>query len=110
LDLLESARGEFFRQLGKPLAQLQEADVIFPVVEALLKYHSPARYDNLLEIKLSIARLDGIRLGFTCQVFKEPGILVLDAETLHLSAHVSGKPRRIPKDLHLLLAQLVWPK
>lgn len=105
LSLLEAARGEFFRQLGKPLAQLQEEDMIFPVVEVRMKYHAPARYDDLLEIKLSIARLDRIRLGFTYQVLKELGNLVLDAESLHVCTSVSEKPRRMPKELHLMLAE-----
>ena len=91
--------------MGKPLAQLQEENVIFPVIEVRLKYHAPARYDNLLEVKLSIARLDRIRLGLAYQVFREPDIPVLDAESLHVCTSISEKPQRIPKELHLLLAR-----
>ncbi|HEX4645160.1 MAG TPA: acyl-CoA thioesterase, partial [Verrucomicrobiae bacterium] len=38
LNLLEAARGEFFRQLGAPLLRLQEAETIFPVIECRLRY------------------------------------------------------------------------
>lgn len=44
LDLPEAARGEFFRRLGVPFLDRQEQDVIFPVIEARLRYQSPARY------------------------------------------------------------------
>lgn len=48
LDMLEAARGEFFRQSGLPLLQLQEQDTAFPVVECRLRYKSPARYGDVL--------------------------------------------------------------
>ena len=70
-----------------------------------MKYHAPARYDDILEIKLSIAQLDRIRLGFTYQTLRKLGNLVLDAESLHVCTSVSEKPRRMPKELHLLLAK-----
>ena len=49
LDMAEQARGEFFRNLGQPFLAWQETGVIFPVVEATLRYCAPARYDDLLE-------------------------------------------------------------
>src|SRR5581483_1046504 len=52
LDLLEAARGEFFRQLGATFQQWQEQDAIFPVVECRLRYKSPARYDDVLSIEV----------------------------------------------------------
>lgn len=38
LDYLEEARGEFFRQMGCPLLQWQQAETIFPVIELRLRY------------------------------------------------------------------------
>ena len=40
LDFLEAARGEFIRSLGSTVLQWQERDVIFPVIEARLRYKS----------------------------------------------------------------------
>jgi acyl-CoA thioester hydrolase len=42
LDLLETARGEFFRHLSTPLLELQNQDLIFPVIECRLRYKAPA--------------------------------------------------------------------
>ena len=41
LNLLEVARGEFFRHLGTTFLQWQERDVIFPVLECRLRYKAP---------------------------------------------------------------------
>ena len=38
LDLLEAARGEFIRSLGPTVLHWQEKDVIFPVIEARLRF------------------------------------------------------------------------
>src|ERR1044071_950585 len=48
LDLLEWARGEFFRHLEEPFLKWQQADAIFPVIECRVRYRNAARYDDLL--------------------------------------------------------------
>ena len=99
LDLLEAARGEFFRQLGLPLLHLQERDAVFPVVECRLRYKSPARYDDVLTIEVWPTMAEGARLNFGHRIFKEQSILVLEGETLHVCAGVNEKPKRLPEEL-----------
>jgi acyl-CoA thioester hydrolase len=99
LNLLEAARGEFFRQLGIPLLQLQEQDLIFPVVECHLRYKAPARYDDLLSIELWPSLVQGARLNFGCRIVKEDKILVLEGETFHVCTVLNEKPKRIPEEL-----------
>lgn len=99
LDLLEAARGEFFRQLGLPLLQLQEQDTAFPVVECRLGYKSPARYDDVLTIEVWPTLAEGARLNFNFRILKEKDVLVLEGETLHVCAGVNEKPKRLPADL-----------
>jgi acyl-CoA thioester hydrolase len=97
LDILEAARGEFFRQLGVPLLQLQEQDTIFPVVECQLRYKSPARYDDVLTIELWTTLVQGVRLNFGFRILKEETILVLEGETFHVCTGVNEKPKRFPE-------------
>lgn len=99
LDLLEAARGEFLRELGFPLLRLQEAGIIFPVIEAHLRYLRPARYDDELTIEVSLTRLDGIRLGVRHRIFGPGERLLLEAETLHVGTGLNEKPKRLPADL-----------
>ena len=52
LDLLEAARGEFFRALGLPLSVLQQGNLAFPVTECHISYFAPARYDEVVTTDL----------------------------------------------------------
>jgi YbgC/YbaW family acyl-CoA thioester hydrolase len=99
LDLLEAARGEFMRHAGHPLLRLQDAGYIFPVIEARLRYHRPARYDDVLVIELRLTELSRLRLGVHHLVVREDGVRVVEAETLHVCTGLEEKPRRMPVEL-----------
>ena len=99
LDLLEAARGEFFRSVGASLAQWQEQGVIFPVCECRLRYKGPARYDDTLDITLWLTLARGVRLNFAYQILNTVGQPLVEAETLHACAGLDDKPRRLPEDL-----------
>jgi acyl-CoA thioester hydrolase len=98
LDMLEEARGEMLRAAGSPLAQLQEAGVIFPVIGLTVSYLAPARYDDLITIALRITELGAVRLNFGFQIFLADKLLA-EGETRHVCASLDEKPRRLPKDL-----------
>jgi acyl-CoA thioester hydrolase len=106
LDLLEEARGEFFRSLGTPLLRWQEQGQIFPVIECNLRYRSPARYDDLLQIKVWPALVDRVRLKFGYRILKQTGQLVLEAETSHVCTGLDEKPKRLPEELRGALEKL----
>ena len=99
LDLLEEARGEFFRSFQVPLLQLQNDGTIFPVIESRLRYKIPARYDDLLAMEVWLTRLQGVRLNFACRVTNQNGGLVLEGETFHACTGLNEKPKRIPEPL-----------
>lgn len=103
LELLETARGEFFRQLGAPFGQWQEQNFIFPVVECRLRYKAPARYDDLLSIGLWLSVAGGIRLNFAYSIMNQAGILILEGETRHVCTGLNEKPKRLPEELGKLL-------
>ncbi len=107
LDLLEAARGEFFRSLGKTFLEWQEQDTTFPVLECRMRYKSPARYDDVLRIELWIAAAAGARVNFAYRVVNQSGILVLEGETFHACASVAGRPKRLPEELLARLQEYV---
>jgi acyl-CoA thioester hydrolase len=104
LDLLEAARGEFMRALGRPVAGLQEAGFIFPVIEAHVRYQWPARYDDLLSIEVWVARLGGARLHFGHRILNQAGKVILEAETYHCCTSLEGRPKRLPEETMTKLA------
>jgi acyl-CoA thioester hydrolase len=99
LDLLEAARGEFLRALGTTVLELQERDFIFPVIEARLRYKSPARYDDLLAIEVWMTLVQRVRLNFGHRVLNQHGKIILEAETFHACTSRAEKPKRLPEEL-----------
>ena len=99
LDLLEAARGEFIRSLGPTVLHWQEKDVIFPVIEARLRFKSPARYDDLLAIEVWPTLIERVRLNFGHRVTNQHGKLILEAETFHACTGIDEKPKRMPEEL-----------
>ena len=98
LDILEAARGEFFRELGVGLLELQAQDTIFPVVECHLRYKSPARYDDVLTIELWTTLVQGARLNFGFRILKDEKILILERDGSRYTG-LNEKPKRVPETL-----------
>jgi len=103
LELLEAARGEFFRHLGRTFLDWQNEDTIFPVIECRLRYKNPAEYDNVLTTKVWVTIAERVRLNFAYRVLNQAGILVLEADTFHACTGLDEKPKRLPKELIDLL-------
>jgi acyl-CoA thioester hydrolase len=99
LDVLEAARGEFMRSLGRTVLECQNDDCIFPVIEARLRYKFPARYDDLLTVEVWVTRVEGVRLNFGHRVSNQAGKLILEAETFHCCTGRDEKPKRLPVEM-----------
>jgi len=104
LDWLEAARGELLRKLGSTALEWQERGFIFPVIEARLRYKSPARYDDMLAIEIWPTAIERIRLNFAHRVIAQTGKLILEAETFHVCTGLDEKPKRVPEELAAELA------
>jgi acyl-CoA thioester hydrolase len=99
LDMLEEARGEFFRKAGWPLLALQESGTAFPVIGVEIAYQGPARYDDLLSIELWLTEMRGARLNFGFRIRHAGGSTLAEGHTRHVCASLDEKPRRLPKEL-----------
>ena len=99
LDLLEAARGEFFRALGTTFQQWHDGGTVFPVLEARLRYKGAARYDDVLRIELWLTELERVRLNFAGRILNEQGRLLVEANTLHACASPDDKLKRLPEEL-----------
>jgi acyl-CoA thioester hydrolase len=100
LELLEAARGEFFRHLGVTFLEWQSADAIFPVIEARLRYKAPARYDDALQTEVWVTAAERVRLNFGYRMANQNETLILEAETWHVCTAREGTlPKRLPAKL-----------
>lgn len=103
LDLLEAARGEFLRATGRSFQEWQEQGIVFPIIEAHLRYQRMARYDDVLDITVRLERLKGARMNFGYEIRNARGEPVLTGETWHVCAGLDEKPRRLPEVLKAVL-------
>ena len=99
LDLLETARGEFFRALGMTFRQLHDSGTVFPVIEARLRYKGAARYDDVLRIEVWLSELERVRMNFAYRILNQAGKLLVEANTLHACASPDDKLKRLPEEL-----------
>jgi acyl-CoA thioester hydrolase len=88
----EVARVEAFRHIGFSYKEMEEAGILMPVLEYKTKYIKPAKYDDLLTIKVSIKEKPGIKIKFEYEVFNESDILLNTAETTLVFINKMGKP------------------
>jgi acyl-CoA thioester hydrolase len=107
LEILEAARGEFFRGLGQSFLSLQQEDRIFPVIECQLRYKAPARYDDVLTVEVWVSWLERVRYQFEYRVTREPATEILRASTVHACTTVDDKPKRLPDALRRALEPYV---
>lgn len=72
----EVARTEMLRKTGFSYKELEEMGVMMPVLEMNIKYIQPAKYDELLTIKVIIREKPAVRIKFEYEVYNEAGTLL----------------------------------
>lgn len=72
----EIARTEMLRNTGMTYRELEEMGVMMPVLEMNTKYMQPAKYDDLLTIKVIIKEKPNVRLKFEYEIYNEAGTLL----------------------------------
>ena len=100
LRFMEEARVEYFRAGGLELNDLMEEGIVFPIVEVSVKYHKPARYDDILVVKAYLRRLDRARFDFDYEIINEKtGELLITGHTVNTyTDRKTGRIVRLPKE------------
>jgi len=103
LRFLERARSEWLRALGiDQAAMLRDERLQFVVVEANIRYHRPARFDDELTVSVKLEELRGasVVLGQEIRRGPHPGELLISA-TIRAACLASDslRPRPLPKVL-----------
>ncbi len=77
----EVGRTEALRQLGTSYHEMEEKNVMMPVIDMNVKYKKPARYDDLLTIRTTIKELPIMRMHFLYEIFNAKKELLNIGET-----------------------------
>jgi acyl-CoA thioester hydrolase len=101
----EVGRTDLLRQRGMTYRELEAEDLRLPVIEVHVRYLRPALYDDVLEVRTSVAALSGARISFAYELYRAGEQTPLaSATTSHAAVDGRGRPRRFPDTLRRHLA------
>jgi acyl-CoA thioester hydrolase len=103
LHLFERGRSELIRNLGFSYSVVEERGIFLPVREASCRYLAPARYDDVIHIRTSLAGQTRATLNFEYEITDEDKTRVLArGMTQHAAVNAQGRPVRVPEWLTAL--------
>jgi acyl-CoA thioester hydrolase len=98
LRFIERARTEWAREAGIDQVRMREEGTVFAVRRVEADYLTPARFDDLLQVRTGIEAATVARLVLGQEVWRESQRLFAARVTL-VAMDVNGRPRRIPAGL-----------
>ena len=103
LRFIERARSELVRAAGVDQVALKALGLVFAVRRVEADYISPARYDDMLDVRSSVVALKGASLEMRQEVWRKDTVLFRASVTLVLVTD-QGRPARFPADIRASLA------
>lgn len=102
----EVARTEAFRRLGIHYKEMEASGVMMPVLEMKTKFIRPAKYDDLLTIRLFLKHNPtAARILFEYEVFNEAEQLLTIGETTMVFVDMkTGRPTPTPQEIQQVMA------
>ena len=106
----EMGRTEFIRSLGTPYSELERQNVTLAVVEATMRFHAAARYDNLIRVTTTVSDVRSRTISFAYVITNaETGEKFVTASTKLASLTRDNKLTTLPDYLRKLLEDAVTP-
>ena len=93
----EVGRTDFIRARGMSYAEMERAGVGLAVSELSARFHSGARYDDLVRVRTTLAEIRSRGLTFDYVITRvETGQRLVTARTALVSIDASGRPVALP--------------
>jgi acyl-CoA thioester hydrolase len=98
LEWFECGRTELLRALGLPYSDMEARGVFLPLVEAHVEYLGRARYDDLLQLTITLAFSGRARARLDVRITQaDTGKGVAQGYTIHAFTDRAGKAIRPPE-------------
>lgn len=99
----EIGRTDLIRKRHSSYAEVERAGVALAVSEASLRFHAPARYEDLVRVETRVREVRSRTVTFDYTIFRippddEPQRLVTASTTL-IALDPGTRPRTLPRDL-----------
>ena len=96
----EVGRTEMLRSAGLSYRVMEENGILMPVRVLNIKYIEPARYDDLLRLRVIIKELPTAKIHFYYEIYNEQNKLLNTGETVLVFVDAkTRRPRRAPEAL-----------
>jgi acyl-CoA thioester hydrolase len=101
----EMARTELIRHRGPPYAELEKEGVLLAVADVAMRYHAPARYDDMIRAESWIEEVRSRTVTFGYEIFRldergnDPPERLATAQTRLIALGPDSRPRKLPPDL-----------
>ncbi|WP_290924966.1 thioesterase family protein [Halodesulfovibrio sp.] len=100
LHLFERSRSEYIREQGMSYKTVEERGIMLPVREAQCRYKRPARFDDLLHIRVGISKWGRASMTFEYEIYNETKDTILATGlTEHACTNEKGRPVKVPDRL-----------
>lgn len=104
----EIGRTEFIRDLWGSYAQLERMGVALAVVEATVRYHAPARYDDVIRVRTTVREVRSRSVAFDYVIeHAESGKRLASASTTLVGFTSSGTVAPLPPEVREALERNV---
>ena len=95
LPYLEEARVAYLRHIGHPYDEIRAAGIDMVVLEAFVRYRSPLRFDDLVDVSVALAESGRTTFQMAYLLTAAESVRAT-AVTVHGSITRDGRPTRTP--------------
>ena len=104
----ELGRTDLIRRLGASYAEIEKQGILLAVVEANLRYHAPARYDDLIRVRTTLKEARSRSVTFEYIIENaDTGEKLVTARTMLASINGDGKLVTMPEEMRRSLEAAV---
>lgn len=96
----ENARIEWLREVGVSYKEMEDNNVMLPVINLNVDFKKPALYDDLLTISTTLKEIPKIKIIFQYEIHNQENILITKGSTtLVFVDMIKNKPIICPKPI-----------
>ncbi len=91
----EMGRTELLRSTGRTYRDMEAAGLLLAVVKLEVTYRAPARYDDLVTLRTTLARVGAVKIEHSYELFRGDDLLVTGSTVLACLDR-EGRARALP--------------
>jgi acyl-CoA thioester hydrolase len=99
LRYMERSRTEYMRDRGIDLLEYHKKGFMFAVVDAHIRYHRPARYNDLLDVDSRITAITPVTITFETVITSQSHEKLVTGTVKVACISHEGKAGRIPREI-----------